>query len=78
MKKYTWTLTVTMDETWVEDGFDLTDRRADEMVQAAYPHVNGNEVTCKVISRPPDAEVAKAMGYQSVEKYLNDRDRRGK
>jgi hypothetical protein len=70
MKKFTWTVEITIDETWVEDGFDLTDERAHDIIMHALPYSYGHETKAKVIKRPPDAEVAKAMGYSSVDHYL--------
>lgn len=71
--KFKWTIEVEMDEAWVADGFDMTDERVSNMLQAYMPHVYGHEVGGRVLKRPPDEAVAKAQGYKTVEAYLKAR-----
>lgn len=73
--KFKWTIEIEMDEHWVEDGFDMTDERVTDMLQAYMPHVYGHEVGGRVLKRPPDEAVAKMMGFKTVEAYLKDRDK---
>ena len=62
--KLKWTVEFLVDETWVTDGFDLTDERALNMLagdlQFAYPH----ELGARVISAPPPEEIRKLQGYE--------------
>jgi hypothetical protein len=75
--KFKWTVEVEIDERWVADGFDLENGESmEEMIKRsrlgyAYSH----EVKCKVLTRPPDEAVAKAMGYKTVEEYVKQREK---
>lgn len=63
MKRFKWTVEFEVDETWVADGFDLTDERAKDMIEGqlgyAYPH----ETSAKVVSAPSPIEIRLAQGY---------------
>jgi len=65
-KKYTWVVKLGVSETWVEDGFELTDERALEMLSKyiGYAFI-GLELSARVIARPNQNLVAKAQGYKS-------------
>lgn len=73
---YKWTVDIEVEETWVEDGFDLTDERAHAMVCSDLRYAFGREIRCKVTARPPDDAVASAQGYSSVEEYRRARKER--
>lgn len=73
--KLKWTIEIEMEDTWVADGFDMTDERVSDMLQAYMPHVYGHEVKGRVLKRPPDEVVAKLMGFKTVEAYLKDRSK---
>lgn len=64
MKRYKWTVEFEVDETWVEDGFELTDERAHAMLANALSCAYNTEFSAKVISAPPQAEIRKAQGYE--------------
>lgn len=66
-KRFKWVVEFEVDETWVEDGFDLTDERALDIIRDALPYAYEFEVGAKVLSAPPADEVAHAMGYESAE-----------
>lgn len=64
MKRYTWVLEIEVDETWVEDGFDLSDpEEAKERIMRLLPFAHSNEVDVRVLKTPPIKEVRKAQGY---------------
>lgn len=68
-----WVVEVEVSDTWVEDGFDLTDGRMHTIMSEHLSYANGNEIKCKVLERPADVDIAEVQGYKSVEKYLKDR-----
>ena len=59
MKPFKWTVEITVDPSWVEDGFDLTDERAKSMVSRAFPSAFGDEYDAKVIRRPSAKRIRK-------------------
>jgi len=63
MKTYKWIIEVEVDETWVEDGFNLTDDSAKELVANALPFAYGHEFSAKVIKSPTEQAIKKAQGY---------------
>jgi hypothetical protein len=70
---YYWVLQVAVHKNWVEDGADFTDERTHDMMTQHFSHLFGSEVKGKVLGRPPDETVAKEMGFESTETYLEDR-----
>lgn len=60
MKKFSWTVVIEVDETLVADGFDLTDDRAQDMIQRALPHAYGYEVSARVIKAPKKEDIIRA------------------
>lgn len=63
MKKFKWVVEFTVDETWVADGFDLTEERAHEMIQNDLRYSYSTETSAKVITAPDPKLIAKAQGY---------------
>jgi hypothetical protein len=72
-KFFKWTVEIEVVDTWVEDGFDLTDDKMHSIIADRLSHAYGHEIRCKVVARPPDEAVAKVQGYKTVEEYLKDR-----
>jgi hypothetical protein len=68
-----WVVEIEVSDTWVEDGFDLTDERMHRIVAEHLSYAYGSEIRCKVLERPDDAVIAEVQGYKSVEKYLAER-----
>lgn len=64
-KPYTWTVELTVDASWVADGFDLSDERAKEMLNRELPFAYGHEIAAKVISAPDAERIAKEQGYKN-------------
>ena len=50
--KLEWTVKFSVDTSWVEDGFNLTDDKAKEMLEIMLPFAYGSELGAKVIDRP--------------------------
>lgn len=53
-----WTVEIEVSDTWVEDGFDLTDDRMQSIMEKHLSYAYSHEIRCRVVSRPPDEEVA--------------------
>lgn len=62
MKKFRWTVEIEIDETWVADGFDLTDERAHNIMCAALGHARSTEIRCRVTRRPPLVDINIVQG----------------
>jgi hypothetical protein len=50
--KLEWTVRFSVNPTWIEDGFNLTDEVAKEMLALQLPFAYGHELSAKVIDRP--------------------------
>lgn len=75
-KRFKWTVEIEVDETWVADGFNLTDARAMRMLENSIPHANSYELSAKVTSAPPGEEIASAQGYASVKEWEHANERK--
>lgn len=62
--KLKWKIEVEVDSTWVEDGFDITDDRINQLLQMALPYAHGSEVSGKVIEAPDKSVIRKLQGYK--------------
>jgi hypothetical protein len=63
-KAYTWTVQFTVSETWVEDGFNLTDEHALDMLAKtlSYAYID-RELAAKVVQAPDPKDIRRAQGY---------------
>lgn len=59
-KKFKWVVEFTIDQTWVEDGFNLTEERAKEMVESALPFSTGSETSVRIL-KAPDADIIREV-----------------
>jgi hypothetical protein len=64
MARFKWTVEFEVDETWVADGFDLTDERALQMLANDLSYAYGHELGAKVLKAPKPEAVRKAQGYK--------------
>ena len=62
MLKYT--VNFWVDESWVADGFDLTDERAKDMLNGDLQYAYGHELHARVVSAPKPELVARIQGYE--------------
>lgn len=62
-KTFKWTVEFTVDETWVADGFDLDDERAEEMLRNDLRYAYCEELGAKVIKAPSRRSINVAQGY---------------
>lgn len=70
-KTFKWVVEITIDETWVADGFDPDDQQMHNALQTALPYARSDEIHVHVKKRPADRDIAKAQGYQSIREYRN-------
>ena len=62
-KKLTWTVKLSVAESWVADGFDLTNERALSMLAHDLQFANiGTELSAKVIKAPNKKRIEKLQG----------------
>jgi hypothetical protein len=66
VKRFTWTVSITVDETWVADGFDLTEERLHDIMARALPYAFGHEFSGKVLEAPPPNDIRVAQGYEPI------------
>lgn len=67
MARFSWTIRVEIDETWVADGFDLTEDNIKDRVSEMLPHAHGSEYDAKVLKAPQRQRIMKAQGYTEPE-----------
>jgi hypothetical protein len=62
--KLNYIIEVSIDEKWIEDGFDLrTEQDIKNLLKARLPYAYDNEVEGKVISAPNLDFILKLQGY---------------
>jgi hypothetical protein len=62
-QRFTWTVSITVDKVWVEDGFNLTPERLKEMVQSDLNFSYDHEIEVAILSGPSPAAIRRAQGY---------------
>ena len=63
MKTFKWVVEFEVTESWVEDGFEINEDRANDMLASALPFAYGNELKAKVIKAPDAKLIRKTQGY---------------
>jgi hypothetical protein len=63
MTKFKWTIEFEVTESWVEDGFEITEERALDMLANALPYAYGSELKAKVVKAPAKDLIRKTQGY---------------
>jgi len=63
MKTFKWVVEFEVAETWVEDGFNLTEEKAKNMMANALPLAYGTEFTAKIIKAPNEKLILQTQGY---------------
>jgi len=66
---FKWTVEISVAQLWVADGFDLTNRRAHDIMTSHLGYAEGSEIKTRVLEKPSDEAVAKAQGYPDVESF---------
>jgi hypothetical protein len=72
MARFKWTVEFEVDETWVADGFNLTDIRALDMLMYDLDYAYSHELGAKVIKAPSAERIAKAQGYENSKTILHE------
>lgn len=62
-KTYKWTVEFEVEDTWIQDGYDLTDERAHAMIAKDLAWAYGHELKARVIKSPSKDELLKEQGY---------------
>jgi hypothetical protein len=63
MKTFKWIVEFEVAETWVEDGFDINQDRANEIIADALPFANDSEIKATVLQAPDAKLIRKTQGY---------------
>ena len=66
-KRFKWTIEIEVDETWVADGFNLTDDSATEMLGKRLGWAYSHEFSARVLTSPPPVEIQRAQGFLKCE-----------
>lgn len=66
-KTFKWVVEFEVDETWVADGFNLTDERAHLMIQKDLAYSYPSETSAKVIKAPKMEEIMEVQGYAKTQ-----------
>jgi hypothetical protein len=61
MKTFKWVVEFEVTETWVEDGFNIDEDRAQDMLANALPYAYGSELKATVIKAPDPRLIKKAQ-----------------
>lgn len=73
-RRFVWTVEFAVDETWVEDGFELDAEQALGMLSERLGYATiGTELNARIVKSPDSDRVAVAQGYASAA----DRKKRG-
>ena len=64
-KRFKWTIRFSVDPSWVADGFELTTKRAKEMLANSIPFAYNDEFAAHVVSKPDRCEIRRVQGYKS-------------
>jgi len=59
MKTYKWAVEIGVTENWVDDGFDMTDDSAHQMLSAFVPYAYGHELEARVLKPLDQVEIYK-------------------
>jgi hypothetical protein len=63
MKTFKWVVEFEVTSTWVEDGFNIDQDRARDMIANALPYACGTEFTATVKKAPDPKLIRKTQGY---------------
>lgn len=63
-RRFKWVVEIEVDETWVADGFDLTQERLHSMLMHDLSFARESEVACKILQTPDPKLIRDAQGYQ--------------
>ena len=58
-----WVVEIEVHNTWVEDGFNITNENIVDRLQEWLPHAYSHELKGKVIKAPKQSVIDKLQGY---------------
>jgi hypothetical protein len=61
MKTFKWVVEFEVTKNWVEDGFEINENKAQDMIANALPYAYGNELKATVIKSPDQKLIKKAQ-----------------
>jgi hypothetical protein len=64
---FRWTVQIDVHETWVADGFELTEERLHDMITKDLNFAYGHEVSGRILKAPPKKQIRLAQGYVDKE-----------
>lgn len=70
-KPFSWVVRLTVDSTWVADGFSMSDERAQRMLASEVGGAMNSELSAVVLEAPAPHEIANVQGY-SAPHYRRD------
>lgn len=73
---YKWILELEVNETWVADGFNLTEKQWKDWAADGLAHLNASEFRTRVIHAPSVDSIAKAQGFDSADELAAAKARR--
>ena len=65
-KMFTWTVEFSINECWVQDGFNLTKEKSEEMLDSFLPFAYPNEISVKIVKKPTDISLLLARGFSET------------
>jgi len=68
MKTYKWTIEIQVADTWVADGFDLSNENLQERIlEKMLPYAHEHERSMRVVKKPHALAIAREQGYVTKE-----------
>jgi hypothetical protein len=64
MKTFKWVVEFEVTETWVEDGFEIDQDRATDIIANALPYAYGSEFKATVLKSPDPKLIRITQGYK--------------
>jgi hypothetical protein len=63
MTIFKWTVEFEISESWIADGFNLSDEKAKSMLATCLPYAYGHEIYAKVVKAPSEKSIRMVQGY---------------
>jgi hypothetical protein len=57
---YKWVVEIEVEETWVADGFNLTQERLKDMLERTLDYSYEHETRCKILKAPTEKDISDA------------------
>ena len=63
MKFIKWVVEIQVEESWIADGFNLTEERLHNMVSKDLAYIFSTEIKTKILNKPSTQRIKKLQGY---------------